>query len=174
VLSTGSKTVDSQKTCADRSSGAGRCEGALQKYDRDPLLGSLIQGGIQRPATLQMMFGRGMLFRPTVLLRQPPVSTNEFLTPQRVRVRTRREACAKCRPHRVGRRRTTAFGGRGRLLRSLTARLKEESVFVRVSRPGVRGSSRAILLATKHFSCPATGSRKNHPPPHTFRQSATI
>jgi len=38
---------------------------ALQKYVEDPLSEALIQGGIQRPATLQIyVAGEGLSFRP--------------------------------------------------------------------------------------------------------------
>jgi len=38
---------------------------ALQKYVEDPLSEALIQGGIQRPATLQIyVAGEGLAFRP--------------------------------------------------------------------------------------------------------------
>jgi ATP-dependent Clp protease ATP-binding subunit ClpC len=40
---------------------------ALQKYVEDPLSEALIQGGIQRPATLQIyVAGEGLAFRPVV------------------------------------------------------------------------------------------------------------
>src|SRR6266702_4456834 len=54
-----------EKTCADRSYGARPLRRALQKYVEDPLSEALIQGGIQRPATLQIyVAGEGLLFRP--------------------------------------------------------------------------------------------------------------
>src|SRR5712672_2341681 len=54
-----------EKTCADRSYGARPLRRALQKYVEDPLSEALIQGGIQRPATLQIyVAGEGLQFRP--------------------------------------------------------------------------------------------------------------
>src|ERR1700756_2443651 len=54
-----------EKTCADRGYGARPLRRALQKYVEDPLSESLIQGGIQRPATLQIyVAGEGLSFRP--------------------------------------------------------------------------------------------------------------
>ena len=54
-----------EKTCADRNYGARPLRRALQKYVEDPLSEALIQGGIQRPATLQIyVAGEGLLFRP--------------------------------------------------------------------------------------------------------------
>jgi ATP-dependent Clp protease ATP-binding subunit ClpC len=54
-----------EKTCADRSYGARPLRRALQKYIEDPLSEALIQGGIQRPATLQIyVAGEGLSFRP--------------------------------------------------------------------------------------------------------------
>src|SRR6266849_2164656 len=54
-----------EKTCADRSYGARPLRRALQKYVEDPLSEALIQGGIQRPATLQIyVAGEGLSFRP--------------------------------------------------------------------------------------------------------------
>jgi len=56
-----------EKTCADRSYGARPLRRALQKYVEDPLSEALIQGGIQRPATLQIYVGgEGLAFRPVV------------------------------------------------------------------------------------------------------------
>src|SRR5436189_1728510 len=53
------------KTCADRSYGARPLRRALQKHVEDPLSEALIQGGIQRPATLQIyVAGEGLSFRP--------------------------------------------------------------------------------------------------------------
>src|SRR5213082_3167236 len=53
------------KTCADRSYGARPLRRALQKFVEDPLSEALIQGGIQRPATLQIyVAGEGLSFRP--------------------------------------------------------------------------------------------------------------
>jgi hypothetical protein len=44
-----------------------RCGSALQKYVEDPFSEALIQGGIQRPATLQIYVGEeGLAFRPVV------------------------------------------------------------------------------------------------------------
>src|SRR4030081_2150312 len=43
-----------EKTCADRSYGARPLRRAFQKYVEDPLSEALTQGGIQRPATLQI------------------------------------------------------------------------------------------------------------------------
>src|SRR5258707_14022589 len=54
-----------EKTCADRNYGARPLRRALQKYVEDPLSEALIQGGIQRPATLQIyVAGEGLAFRP--------------------------------------------------------------------------------------------------------------
>src|SRR5882724_3328084 len=56
-----------EKTCADRSYGARPLRRALQKYVEDPLSEALIQGGIQRPATLQIyVAGEALGFRPVV------------------------------------------------------------------------------------------------------------
>src|SRR5438132_3372617 len=56
-----------EKTCADRSYGARPLRRALQKYVEDPLSEALIQGGIQRPATLQVyVAGESLGFRPVV------------------------------------------------------------------------------------------------------------
>ena len=55
------------KTCADRSYGARPLRRALQKYVEDPLSEALIQGGLQRPATLEVIVsGDGLGFRPVV------------------------------------------------------------------------------------------------------------
>ncbi|MBI3404036.1 MAG: ATP-dependent Clp protease ATP-binding subunit [Acidobacteria bacterium] len=55
------------KTCADRSYGARPLRRALQKYVEDPLSEALIQGGLQRPATLEVVIsGDGLGFRPVV------------------------------------------------------------------------------------------------------------
>ena len=43
-----------EKTCGDRSYGARPLRRALQKYVEDPLSEALIQGGLQRPATLEV------------------------------------------------------------------------------------------------------------------------
>jgi ATP-dependent Clp protease ATP-binding subunit ClpC len=56
-----------EKTCSDRNYGARPLRRALQKYIEDPLSEALIQGGIQRPATLQIYVGEeGLAFRPVV------------------------------------------------------------------------------------------------------------
>ncbi len=56
-----------EKTCPDRSYGARPLRRALQKYVEDPLSEALIQGGIQRPATLQIyVAGEVLAFRPVV------------------------------------------------------------------------------------------------------------
>ena len=56
-----------QKTCTDRSYGARPLRRALQKYVEDPLSEALIQGGVQRPATLEVyVSGEGLGFRPVV------------------------------------------------------------------------------------------------------------
>ncbi|HEX4642834.1 MAG TPA: ATP-dependent Clp protease ATP-binding subunit [Candidatus Acidoferrales bacterium] len=55
------------KTCADRSYGARPLRRALQKYVEDPLSEALIQGGLQRPATLEVyVTNDGLGFRPVV------------------------------------------------------------------------------------------------------------
>jgi ATP-dependent Clp protease ATP-binding subunit ClpC len=55
------------KTCADRSYGARPLRRALQRYIEDPLSEALIQGGLQRPATLEVsVSGEGLSFRPVV------------------------------------------------------------------------------------------------------------
>ena len=55
------------KTCGDRNYGARPLRRALQKYVEDPLSEALIQGGLQRPATLEIFFsGEGLSFRPVV------------------------------------------------------------------------------------------------------------
>jgi ATP-dependent Clp protease ATP-binding subunit ClpC len=54
-----------EKTCADRSYGARPLRRALQRYVEDPLSETLIQGGLQRPATLEVsVTGDGLGFRP--------------------------------------------------------------------------------------------------------------
>src|SRR6202045_83674 len=54
-----------EKTCADRNYGARPLRRALQKFVEDPLSEALIQGGITRPATLQIyVAGEGLAFRP--------------------------------------------------------------------------------------------------------------
>jgi ATP-dependent Clp protease ATP-binding subunit ClpC len=53
-----------EKTCGDRSYGARPLRRALQKYVEDPLSETLIQGGLQRPATLEVIVsGEGLSFR---------------------------------------------------------------------------------------------------------------
>ena len=65
VLSPEARQWILEKTCGDRSYGARPLRRALQKYVEDPLSEALIQGGIQRPATLQMyVAGEGLSFRP--------------------------------------------------------------------------------------------------------------
>jgi ATP-dependent Clp protease ATP-binding subunit ClpC len=55
------------KTCSDRSYGARPLRRALQKYIEDPLSEALIQGDLQRPATLEVyVSGEGLSFRPVV------------------------------------------------------------------------------------------------------------
>ncbi len=54
-----------EKTCSDRNYGARPLRRALQKYVEDPLSEALIQGGITRPATLQIyVAGEALAFRP--------------------------------------------------------------------------------------------------------------
>jgi len=56
-----------EKKCADRSYGARPLRRALQKYVEDPLSEALIQGGLQRPATLEIFVSsEGLGFRPVV------------------------------------------------------------------------------------------------------------
>jgi ATP-dependent Clp protease ATP-binding subunit ClpC len=56
-----------EKTCGDRSYGARPLRRALQKYVEDPLSEALIQGGLQRPATLEVyVTSDGLGFRPVV------------------------------------------------------------------------------------------------------------
>jgi len=56
-----------EKTCGDRSYGARPLRRALQKYVEDPLSEALIQGGLQRPATLEVyVTNDGLGFRPVV------------------------------------------------------------------------------------------------------------
>ena len=56
-----------EKTCADRNYGARPLRRALQKYVEDPLSEALIQGGLQRPATLEIFVSTVELgFRPVV------------------------------------------------------------------------------------------------------------
>jgi len=55
------------KTCRDRTYGARPLRRALQKYIEDPLSDSLIQGGIQRPAALEVFVDNDALsFRPAM------------------------------------------------------------------------------------------------------------
>jgi len=55
------------KTCGDRSYGARPLRRALQRYVEDPLSEALIQGGLQRPATLEVhVSGDALGFRPVV------------------------------------------------------------------------------------------------------------
>jgi ATP-dependent Clp protease ATP-binding subunit ClpC len=55
------------KTCGDRSYGARPLRRALQRYVEDPLSEALIQGGLQRPATLEIHVSEeGLGFRPVV------------------------------------------------------------------------------------------------------------
>ncbi len=56
-----------EKTCGDRSYGARPLRRALQRYVEDPLSEALIQGGLQRPATLEVyVTNDGLGFRPVV------------------------------------------------------------------------------------------------------------
>ena len=59
-----------EKTCGDRNYGARPLRRALQRYVEDPLSEALIQGGLQRPATLEVsvssVSGEGLSFRPIV------------------------------------------------------------------------------------------------------------
>jgi ATP-dependent Clp protease ATP-binding subunit ClpC len=56
-----------EKTCGDRNYGARPLRRALQKYVEDPLSEALIQGGLQRPATLEIyLTSDGLAFRPAV------------------------------------------------------------------------------------------------------------
>jgi len=56
-----------EKTCGDRNYGARPLRRALQKYVEDPLSEALIQGGLQRPATLEIFLStEGLSFRPAV------------------------------------------------------------------------------------------------------------
>ena len=56
-----------EKTCGDRSYGARPLRRALQRYVEDPLSEALIQGGLQRPATLEVyVTSDGLGFRPVV------------------------------------------------------------------------------------------------------------
>src|SRR5438093_1443153 len=65
VLSPEARQWILEKTCADRNYGARPLRRALQKYVEDPLSEALIQGGITRPATLQIyVAGEGLSFRP--------------------------------------------------------------------------------------------------------------
>ena len=61
-----------EKTCADRSYGARPLRRALQKYVEDPLSEALIQGDLQRPATLEVYVSTdGLAFRPVVVEATP-------------------------------------------------------------------------------------------------------
>lgn len=54
-----------EKTCSDRNYGARPLRRALQKYVEDPLSEALIQGELQRPATLEVFLsGDSLAFRP--------------------------------------------------------------------------------------------------------------
>ena len=65
VLSPEARQWILEKTCSDRNYGARPLRRALQKYVEDPLSEALIQGGITRPATLQIyVAGEGLAFRP--------------------------------------------------------------------------------------------------------------
>ena len=56
-----------EKTCRDRTYGARPLRRALQKYLEDPLSETLIQGGIPRPSTLEVIVeGDGLGFRHVV------------------------------------------------------------------------------------------------------------
>src|SRR6202012_4434663 len=56
-----------EKTCGDRSYGARPLRRALQRYVEDPLSEALIEGGLQRPATLEVyVTSDGLGFRPVV------------------------------------------------------------------------------------------------------------
>jgi ATP-dependent Clp protease ATP-binding subunit ClpC len=56
-----------EKTLGDRNYGARPLRRALQKYVEDPLSEALIQGGLQRPATLEVYVAAdGLGFRPVV------------------------------------------------------------------------------------------------------------
>jgi ATP-dependent Clp protease ATP-binding subunit ClpC len=56
-----------EKTCTDRNYGARPLRRALQKYVEDPLSEALIQGGLQRPASLEIyLAGDELAFRPVV------------------------------------------------------------------------------------------------------------
>jgi ATP-dependent Clp protease ATP-binding subunit ClpC len=62
-----------EKTCTDRNYGARPLRRALQKYVEDPLSDALIQGDLQRPATLEIYLGNeGLAFRP--LMEATPVA----------------------------------------------------------------------------------------------------
>jgi ATP-dependent Clp protease ATP-binding subunit ClpC len=67
VLSPEARQWILEKTCGDRSYGARPLRRALQKYVEDPLSEALIQGGLQRPATLEVnVSSEGLVFRPVV------------------------------------------------------------------------------------------------------------
>src|ERR1700746_3074896 len=67
VLSPEARPWIPEQTCGDRSYGARPLRRALQRYVEDPLSEALIQGGLQRPATLEVhVSGDGLGFRPVV------------------------------------------------------------------------------------------------------------
>ena len=76
VLSPEARQWILEKTCADRNYGARPLRRALQKHVEDPLSEALIQGGIQRPATLQI-YVAGEALLSGQWLRQPRSSTSE-------------------------------------------------------------------------------------------------
>ena len=77
-----------EKTCADRNYGARPLRRALQKYVEDPLSEALIQGGLQRPATLEVLF-RARVSDSVPLLRQPRSFTSESNAHMPARMRGR-------------------------------------------------------------------------------------
>ena len=60
-----------EKTCSDRNYGARPLRRALQKYVEDPLSEALIQGGLQRPATLEIFLGERRSWRSVLWWKQP-------------------------------------------------------------------------------------------------------
>ena len=60
-----------EKTCSDRNYGARPLRRALQKYVEDPLSEALIQGGLQKPATLEVFSLRRRLGVPSRWWKQP-------------------------------------------------------------------------------------------------------
>ena len=60
-----------EKTCSDRNYGARPLRRALQKYVEDPLSEALIQGGLQRPATLEIYLSSGRSCCSDLLWKQP-------------------------------------------------------------------------------------------------------